>query len=93
MDDLEGKKSCISEEKSRTEQNALQILNAYGLNERLVDMKFELYRCRQKLKSGDIDAFFCTAGVQTTVINELSKQCRFVWSVLIKKDFSFEEIL
>ena len=30
VDDLEGKKVCIGEEESGTEQNALQILNAYG---------------------------------------------------------------
>ena len=28
-----------------------------------------------ELKSGDIDAFFCTAGLTTTVIDELSKEC------------------
>ena len=27
------------------------------------------------LKSGDIDAFFCTAGLKTTIIDELSKEC------------------
>ena len=77
MDDLEGKKVCIGEEESGTEQNALQILNAYGLNERLVDtVNLNYTDAAKKLKSGDIDAFFCTAGVQTTVINELSKQCK-----------------
>lgn len=54
-----------------------QILNAYGLNERLVDtVNLNYTDAAKKLKSGDIDAFFCTAGVQTTVINELSKQCK-----------------
>ena len=77
VDDLEGKKVCIGEEESGTEQNALQILNAYGLNERLVDtVNLNYTDAAKKLKSGDIDAFFCTAGVQTTVINELSKQCK-----------------
>ena len=77
MDDLEGKKVCIGEEESGTEQNALQILNAYGLNKRLVDtVNLNYTDAAKKLKSGDIDAFFCTAGVQTTVINELSKQCK-----------------
>ena len=65
------------EEESGTEQNALQMLNAYGLNERLVDtVNLNYTDAAKKLKSGDIDAFFCTAGVQTTVINELSKQCK-----------------
>ena len=77
MDDLEGKTVSIGEEESGTEQNALQILNAYGLNEKLVDtVNLNYTNAAKKLKSGDIDAFFCTAGVQTTVINELSKQCK-----------------
>lgn len=76
VDDLEGKTVSIGEEESGTEQNALQILNAYGLNEKLVDtVNLNYTNAAKKLKSGDIDAFFCTAGVQTTVINELSKQC------------------
>ena len=29
----------------------------------------------KELKAGDIDAFFCTAGLTTTVIDELSKEC------------------
>ena len=29
----------------------------------------------EQLKDGTIDAFFCTAGVETTVISELAKQC------------------
>ena len=28
-----------------------------------------------ELKDGDIDAFFCTAGTQTSVIEELAKEC------------------
>ena len=30
----------------------------------------------KELKAGDIDAFFCTAGLTTTVIDELSKGMR-----------------
>ena len=37
IEDLEGKKVSIGEEESGTEQNAIQILSAYGLNEKLVD--------------------------------------------------------
>ena len=59
MDDLEGKKVCIGEEESGTEQNALQILNAYGLNERLVDtVNLNYTDAAKKLKSGDIDCIF-----------------------------------
>lgn len=28
-----------------------------------------------KLQSGEIDAFFCTAGLRTTIIEELAQQC------------------
>ena len=53
----------------------MQILSAYGLNEKLVDeVNLDYTNAAKKLKSGDIDALFCTAGVQTTVINELAKQ-------------------
>ena len=72
-----------------TEQNALQILNAYGLNEKLVDtVNLNYTDAAKKLKSGDIDAFFCTAGVQTTVINELSKQCKIRLVSLDQKGIS-----
>ena len=81
VEDLEGKTVSIGEEESGTEQNAIQILSAYGLNKKLVDeVNLDYTSAAKKLKSGDIDAFFCTAGVQTTVINELAKQCniRFI---------------
>lgn len=66
-----------------------QILNAYGLNERLVDtVNLNYTDAAKKLKSGDIDAFFCTAGVQTTVINELSKQCKIRLVSLDQKGIS-----
>ena len=29
----------------------------------------------EELREGKIDAFFCTAGAQTTVIGELAKKC------------------
>lgn len=75
IEDLEGKKVSIGEEESGTEQNALQILSAYGLNAKLVDtINLDYTAAAKKLKSGEIDALFCTAGVQTTVINELAKQ-------------------
>lgn len=81
VEDLEGKTVSIGEEESGTEQNATQILSAYGLNKKLVnEVNLDYTNAAKQLKSGDIDAFFCTAGVQTTVINELAKQCniRFI---------------
>lgn len=76
VDDLQGKKISIGEEESGTEQNANQILAAYGLTDQLVDkVNLDYTEAASELKNGEIDAFFCTAGIQTTVIGELSKQC------------------
>lgn len=76
VDDLQGKKVSIGEKESGTEQNAKQILSIYGLNEKLVnEVNLNYTNAAKQLKSGKIDAFFCTAGVETTVIGELAKQC------------------
>ena len=76
VDDLQGKKVSVGEKESGTEQNAKQILSVYGLGDGLVDTVNLYYAgAAQALQDGKIDAFFCTAGVQTTVIDELSKQC------------------
>lgn len=76
IDDLQGKKVSTGEEESGTEQNANQILSVYGLGDGLVDtVSLDYSEAAQALQDGEIDAFFCTAGVQTTVIDELSKQC------------------
>ena len=76
VDDLQGKKVSIGAEESGSEQNAEQILAAYGLSDKLVDeVNLDYTDAAEELQSGKIDAFFCTAGTQTTVVNELSKQC------------------
>ena len=75
IEDLQGKKVSIGEKESGTEQNAKQILAAYGLDEKLVDeVNLTYTEAASQLKSGEIDAFFLTAGVETTVIAELSHQ-------------------
>ena len=57
-------------------QNAKQILAVYGLNDSLVDeVNLDYTNAAQELKAGTIDAFFCTAGAQTTAIGELAKKC------------------
>lgn len=76
VDDLQGKKISVGEEESGTEQNASQILAAYGLTDQLVDkVNLDYTEAASELKDGEINAFFCTAGIQTTVIGELAKQC------------------
>ena len=77
IDDLQGKKICIGAEESGTEINAKQILELSGLNSKLVEMaNLDYTDAAKQLADGRIDAFFCTAGIQTTVISELTKECR-----------------
>ena len=66
----------VGEEESGTQRNAEQILQMTGLVESLVDtVNLDYVDAANELKSGQIDAFFCTAGIQTSVIEELSKEC------------------
>ena len=76
LNDLQGKTISIGEEDSGTERNANQILKSSGLSSELVHtVNLDYAQAASQLQSGDIDALFCTAGVQTTVIDELSRQC------------------
>lgn len=76
LNDLQVKTISIGEEDSGTERNANQILKASGLSSELVHtVNLDYAQAASQLQSGDIDALFCTAGVQTTVIDELSRQC------------------
>lgn len=77
VDDLLGKTVSIGEEESGSELNAKQILSAYGLNEKMVKEKNLNYaEAATQLKNGDIDAAFFTLGLNATVVEELSKQCK-----------------
>lgn len=77
LDDLQSKKVSIGEEESGTLINAEQILQMSGLAEPLVEVvNLDYVDAADELKSGEIDAFFCTAGIQTSVIEELSKDCK-----------------
>lgn len=76
LDDLQGKIVSIGESDSGTERNAKQILEMSGLNSKLVKMvNLDYTDSAKQLESGKIDAFFCTAGTRTTVIEELAQQC------------------
>lgn len=73
LNDLQGKEVCIGQEESGSEQNANQILQAAGLNSRIVHtVNLNYTDAAQALKSGKIDAIFCTAGIKTTMIDELA---------------------
>lgn len=76
VDDLLGKTVSVGEDESGTEQNASQILSAYGLTSDMINaVNLEYADAAKQLDSKKIDAFFCTSGINATVIDELSKQC------------------
>ena len=76
LDDLEGKNVSVGEEESGTERNATQILEMSGLPDNLVNTKnLDYTDAADQLAEKKIDAFFCTAGICTTVIEELTKEC------------------
>ena len=82
LDDLQDKTVSIGASESGTELNATQILKASGLwDNNLVKTKnLDYTDAAKQLDDGEIDAFFCTSGVQTTVIEELAKHAniRFI---------------
>jgi TRAP transporter TAXI family solute receptor len=71
--DLEGRRVSVGDEGSGTELNALQILDAYGMSFADLDIDHLSFNASVKaFMDGEIDAFFCTAGVPTPAINDLS---------------------
>ena len=73
IEDLQGKTVSIGAEESGSEQNALQILSAYGLNDRLVDtINLNYTDAADQLKAGKIDAIVITVGTPSPVVTELA---------------------
>ncbi|MDO5133755.1 MAG: TAXI family TRAP transporter solute-binding subunit, partial [Eubacteriales bacterium] len=73
--DLRGRAVSVGEEESGSEKNAKQILQAYGISMDMVDAKNMNYtEAADALNKGEIDAFFCTVGVQTTTVEQLAKK-------------------
>ena len=76
VEDLQGKTVSIGAEESGSEQNALQILSAYGLTDRLVEtVNLNYEDAAAQLKAGKIDAVFITAGTPSPVVTELAGEC------------------
>ena len=74
MEDLQGKTVSIGAEESGSEQNANQILAAYGLNDRLVDtINLNYTDAADQLKAGKIDAMMITSGAPSSVVTELAQ--------------------
>lgn len=79
IEDLQGKTVSIGAEESGSEQNALQILSAYGLNDRLVDtINLNYTDAADQLKAGKIDAIVITVGTPSPVVTELAGECRLL---------------
>ena len=76
LDDLSGHTVSIGAEESGTERNASEILEFAGMPSSIVKTKnLDYIDAAHQLETGDIDAFFCTAGLTTTIIEELSREC------------------
>lgn len=76
IEQLQGKIVSVGEEESGTEQNAKQILSAYGLSEKLTEqVNMNYTEAAAALADGSIDAVFCTIAVPTDVLSELSESC------------------
>lgn len=71
--DLAGKKISVGEEESGVLRNAEIILEAYGIPfEKIQAKNLNFKESAEALKAGEIDAFFCTAGIPTPSITELA---------------------
>ena len=76
VDDLINKTVSIGASESGTEKNAEQILKVSGITDELINkVNMDYTEAAEKLKNGEIDAFFCTAGTRTGVIEQLAKEC------------------
>lgn len=76
LSDLQGKTISIGASESGTELNAKEILKFSGLTDELVTTKnLDYTDAAKELTDGNIDVMFCTAGIKTTVIDEISRDC------------------
>ena len=76
VEDLQGKTVSIGAEESGSEQNAEQILAAYGLNDKLVNtVNLNYEDAAAQLKTGKLDAMMITSGAPSEVVTELAGDC------------------
>lgn len=77
IEDLQGKTVSIGEEESGSEQNAKQILAAYGLSDQLVNcLNLNYIDAAAQLKAGKIDALFVTSGAPFEMLTGLAQECK-----------------
>ena len=75
VEQLQGRTVSIGAEESGSEQNAQQILAAYGLNDRLVNtVNLNYDDAAAQLKAGKIDAMIITSGAASPVVTELAQE-------------------
>ncbi|MEG0751362.1 MAG: TAXI family TRAP transporter solute-binding subunit [Oscillospiraceae bacterium] len=75
IDELAGARVSVGEAGSGVEFNARQILEAYGLSFSDITVKnLDFGASASALEKGDIEAFFCTAGMPTFAISALAKE-------------------
>lgn len=73
--DLRGKRVSLDEKGSGSYANALQILNFYGLSEEDLEASYlKSVPATDAMISGEIDAFFITAGYPTNAIIDLAER-------------------
>ena len=76
IEDLHGRTVSIGAEESGSEQNARQILSAYGLNDKMMDQVNLNYEdAAAQLKAGRVDAIFMTVGAPSPVLTALAGEC------------------
>ena len=76
IEDLHGRTVSIGAEESGSEQNARQILSAYGLNDKMLSMVNLNYEdAAAQLKAGRVDAIFMTVGAPSPVLTALAGEC------------------
>jgi len=74
VSDLKGKHVSVGDAGSGVEFNARQILEVYGITfNDIVKQNLSFAASAEALKNDKIDAFFCTAGVPTPAVVDLSK--------------------
>lgn len=73
VEQLENRRVSLGATDSGVVSNATEILRAYGMTTESVRAEYlDFTESAEALKSGEIDAFFCTASAPTTAIVELS---------------------
>ncbi len=75
VSDCKGKKIAVGAAGSGTEANARQILEAYGITYKDIEVQYLSFgEAASALKDGNVDAAFVTAGYPTAAIQDIASQ-------------------